>query len=154
MVLPVVVFAVALYALFLRIGLSGTLVGFVIAHTVLSFPFAVIAISNSLSAFDKSIEDAAVLCGATPLQAKIKVTLPAIRLGLFSAALFAFLISWDEVVVAIFMASPTLQTLPVRIWGALRQDLSPVIAAVSTVLVVITLALMALAAALRKVLDR
>ncbi len=154
LVLPVVVFAVALYALFLRVGLSGTLVGFVIAHTVLSFPFAVIAISNSLSAFDKSIEDAAVLCGATPLQAKIKVTLPAIRLGLFSAALFAFLISWDEVVVAIFMASPTLQTLPVRIWGALRQDLSPVIAAVSTVLVVITLALMALAAALRKVLDR
>jgi putative spermidine/putrescine transport system permease protein len=150
MVLPVVVFAVALYALYLRIGLSGTLAGFVIAHTILAFPFAVISITNSLVGFDKAIEDAAVLCGATPLQAKVKITLPAIRLGLFSAALFSFLISWDEVVVAIFMASPTLQTLPVRIWGALRQDLSPVIASVSTILVVITIVFMAAAAVLRR----
>jgi putative spermidine/putrescine transport system permease protein len=150
MVLPVVVFAVALYALFLRIGLSGTLIGFVIAHTILAFPFAVIAITNSLESFDKSIEDAAILCGASPWRARWKVTLPAIRLGLFSAALFSFLISWDEVVVAIFMASPTLQTLPVRIWGALRQDLTPVIAAASTILVLLTLILMAGAAFARK----
>ncbi len=154
MVLPVIVFAVAIYALFLRIGLNGTLVGFVIAHTVLGFPFAVIAIVNSLEGFDKSIEDAAVLCGATPLQAKLKVTLPAIRIGLFSAAIFSFLISWDEVVVAIFMASPTLQTLPVRIWGALRQDLSPVIAAASTILVAFTLVVMALAALIRRRMDK
>jgi putative spermidine/putrescine transport system permease protein len=154
MVMPVVVFAVALYALFLRIGLSGTLVGFVLAHTVLAFPFAVVAIVNSLQGFDKSIEDAAVLCGATPLQAKLKITLPSIRLGLLSAALFSFLMSWDEVVVAIFMASPTLQTLPVRIWGALRQDLSPAIAAVSTLLVLTTLAVMLVAATLRKVMSK
>ena len=154
MVLPVIVFAVGLYALFLRIGLSGTLVGFVIAHTILAFPFAVISISNSLSAFDTAIENAAILCGASPLEAKIKITLPSIRLGLLSAALFSFLISWDEVVVAIFMASPTLQTLPVRIWGALRQDLSPVIAAVSTVLVALTLLLMICASLIKKALAR
>lgn len=154
MVLPVIVFAVGLYALFLRIGLSGTLVGFVIAHTILAFPFAVISISNSLSAFDTAIENAAILCGASPLEAKIKITLPSIRLGLLSAALFSFLISWDEVVVAIFMASPTLQTLPVRIWGALRQDLSPVIAAVSTVLVGLTLLLMICATLIKKALAR
>lgn len=154
MVLPVVVFAVALYALYLRVGLSGTLIGFVLAHTILAFPFAVISITNSLAGFDKSIEDAAVLCGATPLQAKLKITLPAIRLGLFSAALFSFLISWDEVVVAIFMASPTLQTLPVRIWGALRQDLSPVIASVSTILVAITILFMAAAAVLRRTIAK
>lgn len=154
MVLPVIVFAVGLYALFLRIGLSGTLVGFVIAHTILAFPFAVISISNSLQAFDTAIENAAILCGASPLEAKIKITLPSIRLGLLSAALFSFLISWDEVVVAIFMASPTLQTLPVRIWGALRQDLSPVIAAVSTVLVALTLLLMICAALIKKALAR
>ena len=154
MVLPVIVFAVAIYALFLRVGLNGTLVGFVLAHTVLAFPFAVIPIVNSLESFDKSIEDAAVLCGASPLQAKLKITLPAIRIGLFSAAVFAFLISWDEVVVAIFMASPDLQTLPVRIWGALRQDLSPVIAAASTILVVFTLLVMAAAALLRRRISR
>jgi putative spermidine/putrescine transport system permease protein len=150
MVLPVIVFAVAIYALFLRVGLNGTLLGFVLAHTVLAFPFAVIPIVNSLEGFDKSIEDAAVLCGASPLKAKLKITLPAIRIGLFSAAVFAFLISWDEVVVAIFMASPDLQTLPVRIWGALRQDLTPVIAAASTILVAFTLLVMAAAALLRR----
>lgn len=154
MVLPVIVFAVAIYALFLRVGLNGTLIGFVLAHAVLAFPFAVIPIVNSLEGFDKSIEDAAVLCGASPMQAKLRITLPAIRIGLFSAAVFAFLISWDEVVVAIFMASPSLQTLPVRIWGALRQDLSPVIAAASTILVAFTLVVMALAALLRKRISR
>jgi len=154
MVLPVIVFAVALYALFLRVGLNGTLAGFVLAHTILAFPFAVITISNSLAAFDTAVENAAVLCGATPLEAKIRITLPAIRLGLLSAALFSFLISWDEVVVAIFMASPSLQTLPVRIWGALRQDLSPVIAAVSTLLIGLTLVLMICASLIRRALTR
>lgn len=154
MVLPVIVFAVAIYALFLRVGLNGTLVGFVLAHTILAFPFAVITISNSLSAFDTAVENAAVLCGATPLEAKLRITLPAIRLGLLSAALFSFLISWDEVVVAIFMASPSLQTLPVRIWGALRQDLSPVIAAVSTLLIGLTLVLMIFASFIKRALSR
>jgi putative spermidine/putrescine transport system permease protein len=150
MVLPVVVVAVALYAFYLRVGLSGTLAGFVIAHTILALPLAILAISNSLESFDRSIEDAAVLCGAHPLEAKLRVTLPNIRVGIFSAAVFSFLVSWDEVVVAIFMASPTLQTLPVRIWGTLRQDLSPVIAAASTLLVLLTMALMLLAALLRR----
>ncbi len=70
-----------------------------------------------------------------------------------SAKIFSFLVSWDEVVVAIFMASPTLQTLPVRIWAVLRQDLTPVIAAASTLLLALTLSLMALAAYLRKDTD-
>lgn len=146
MVLPVVVLAVALYALFLRLHLNGTLTGFVIAHLVLALPFSIIAITNSLERFDKSIEDAAVLCGASVIEARIRITLPAIRLGIMGAAIFSFLASWDEVVVAIFMASPELQTLPVRIWGVLRQELSPVIAAVSSLLIGLTMALMLLAA--------
>lgn len=150
MILPVVVFAVALYALFLRIGLNGTLTGFVIAHLVIALPFSIISICNALEAFDRSVEDAAVLCGAHPLEAKLRVTLPAIRHGLFAAAIFSFLVSWDEVVVAIFMASPTLQTLPVRIWSTLRQDLTPVIAAASSLLVAFTILLMLVAALVRK----
>ena len=150
MVLPVVVLAVALYALFLRLHLNGTLLGFVIAHLVVALPFSIISISNSLELFDKSIEDAAVLCGASPLEAKLRVTLPGIKLGIFGAAIFSFLASWDEVVIAIFMASPDLQTLPVRIWGTLRQDLTPIIAAVSTLLVALTAALMTGFALLRK----
>ena len=150
MVLPVVVLAVALYALFLRLQLNGSFLGFVVAHVVVALPFAIISITNALERFDKAIEDAAVLCGATPLEAKLRVTVPAIRLGLFGAAIFSFLASWDEVVIAIFMASPDLQTLPVRIFSSLRQDLSPVIAAVSSLLVGFTALLMLLAAFLRK----
>jgi putative spermidine/putrescine transport system permease protein len=150
MVLPVVILAVGLYAFFLRVHLNGSFLGFVTAHTVVALPFAVISISGALERFDKSIEDAAVLCGAGPLEAKLRVTLPAIRDGLFGALIFSFLASWDEVVIAIFMASPDLQTLPVRIYSTLRQDLSPVIAAVSTLLVAMTVFLMALPALLRR----
>ncbi|NGN42932.1 ABC transporter permease [Mesorhizobium sp. CGMCC 1.15528] len=150
MILPVVVLAVALYAFFLKIGLNGTFLGFILAHLVLALPFSVISISNALEGFDKSIEDAAILCGASPWEARFRVTLPAISHGLFAAAIFSFLVSWDEVVVAIFMASPTLQTLPVKIWTTLRQDLTPVIAAASTLLVLFTIALMLLAALVRK----
>jgi putative spermidine/putrescine transport system permease protein len=153
MVLPVVVFAIAIYAFFLRLGLGGTTVGFVVAHTVLALPFAIIPIATALEGFDKSIEDAAIVCGASPLQAKIRITLPSIRIGIFSAAIFSFLASWDEVVAAIFMASPTLQTLPVKIWGSLRSDLTPVIAAASSLLVALTLALMIVTALLRRKLQ-
>ena len=150
MVLPVVIVAVALYAAFLRLGLNGTLVGFVIAHVIVALPFAIITITGALETFDPAIEDAAILCGASPWEARLRVTLPGIRHGLFSAAIFSFLISWDEVVLAIFMASPSLQTLPVKVWTTLRQDLTPVIAAASTLLVALTVLLMIAAAVLRK----
>lgn len=150
MVLPVVVLAVALYAMFLRIGLNGTFVGFVIAHVIVALPFSIITISAALESFDPAIEDAAILCGASPWEARFRVTLPSIKHGLFSAAIFSFLISWDEVVLAIFMASPTLQTLPVKVWTTLRQDLTPVIAAASTLLVLLTIVFMVIAALIRK----
>jgi putative spermidine/putrescine transport system permease protein len=150
MVLPVVILAVALYAVFLRVGLSGTLAGFVIAHLVVALPFSIIAISTALESVDPAIEDAAVVCGAAPWEARWRVTIPAIGHGLLSAAVFSFLISWDEVVLAIFMATPTLQTLPVKVWTTLRTDLTPVIAAASTLLVLVTLALMLGAALLRR----
>ena len=150
MILPVVVLAVGLYAFFLKIGLNGTLTGFVIAHLVIALPFAIMSISGALEGFEKSIEDAAILCGASPWEARLRVTLPAIQHGLFAAAVFSFLVSWDEVVLAIFMASPTLQTLPVKIWATLRQDLTPVVAAASTLLILFTIALMLLVALVRK----
>lgn len=150
MILPVVILAVALYALFLRLGLNGTLIGFILAHLVVALPFSILTITGALEGFDKSIEDAAVLCGASPVEAVIRVTLPGIAHGLFSAAVFSFLASWDEVVLAIFMASPELQTFPVKIWTTLRQDLSPVIAAASTLLVAITIALMLLISLIRR----
>lgn len=150
MVLPVVVLAVGIYALFLHLGINDTFVGFVIAHLVIAMPFAVIIIGNGLLGFDRAIEDAAIVCGASPLRAKIEVTLPAIRFSLLSAAIFSFLISWDEIVIAIFMAGPSLQTLPVKMWSTLRQDLSPVIAAASSLVLLVTLALLMTGAVLSR----
>jgi len=150
MILPVVVLAVALYALFLKLGLAGTTLAFIIAHFLIALPFSIISIGNALEGFDRSIEDAAILCGASPWEARFRVTVPAISHGLFAAAVFSFLASWDEVVLAIFMASPTLQTLPVKIWSTLRQDLTPVIAAASTLLIAFTILLMIVAALFRK----
>jgi putative spermidine/putrescine transport system permease protein len=150
MILPVVVLAVALYALFLKLNLAGTTIAFVIAHLLIALPFSIISIGNALEGFDKSVEDAAILCGASPWEARLRVTVPAVSHGIFAAAVFSFLASWDEVVLAIFMASPTLQTLPVKIWTTLRQDLTPVIAAASTLLIAFTIILMVLAAIFRR----
>jgi putative spermidine/putrescine transport system permease protein len=144
MIMPVVILAVALYALFLKLGLTGTFVGFVIGHLVVALPFAIIAISNSLESFDFTLEDAARICGANEWTVRWRVTFPAIRLGLLAAATFSFLVSWDEVVVSIFMSTPGVETLPVKIWSALRQDLSPTIAAASSLLIGITVVFMAI----------
>lgn len=150
MIMPSIVLGIALYAAFLKLHLAGSFLGFVLAHLVLALPFAIIAITSALEQTDKSLEDAAMLCGASLWEARIRVVLPAIRHGIFSAAVFSFLTSWDEVVVAIFMASPSLQTLPVRMLGEVRQDLSPDIAVVSSLLVLGTALLMAVAAFFNK----
>ncbi|GLX11889.1 spermidine/putrescine ABC transporter permease [Pseudomonas straminea] len=150
MIVPLVIIAVAVYALFLKLGYTGTLFAFVVSHVIVALPFTIISIINSLKLFDQSIEDAAVICGATRLQAIVKVTFPAIRPGLVSGGLFAFLVSWDEVVLSVMMASPGLQTLPVKMWTTLRQDLTPVIAVASTLLIALSLLVMFIAAIARR----
>ncbi|NIE73400.1 ABC transporter permease [Pantoea sp. Ap-967] len=149
MIVPLVIIAVAVYALFL-LGMTGTLFSFVVSHVIVALPFTIISIINSLKLFDRSIEDAAVICGASRWQAIGKVTFPAIRPGLVAGALFAFLVSWDEVVMSVMMASPTLQTLPVKMWTTLRQDLTPVIAVASTLLIGLSLVVMLIANRLRQ----
>ncbi|QMV65713.1 ABC transporter permease [Pseudomonas berkeleyensis] len=150
MIVPLVIIAVAVYALFLKLGYTGTLLAFVISHVIVALPFTIISIINSLKLFDHSIEDAAVICGASRVQAIVKVTFPAIRPGMMAGALFAFLVSWDEVVLSVMMASPNLQTLPVKMWTTLRQDLTPVIAVASTLLIGLSLLIMIVAAVIRR----
>ena len=142
LIVPLVIIAIALYGLYLSIGLSGTTLAFVLSHLVIALPFSVIATSNALQAFDENLEKAAIVCGATRLQALIRVTLPGIASGIVAGALFSFLISWDEIVLAIFMSTPTLQTLPVKMWSALRLDLTPVIAAAATLMIALTVVLL------------
>lgn len=143
--IPIIIVALALYILMLNMGLVGHKIAFVIAHTVVALPFSILMITNSLRSFDESIEMAAMICGASRLRAIFMVTIPSIRHGILAAALFAFLISWDEVVLSMFMAGPQSQTLPVRMWSVLRADLKPEIAAVSTIMLISTSLLVALA---------
>jgi putative spermidine/putrescine transport system permease protein len=143
LIVPLVIIGIALYGLFLKLGMAGTFISFVLCHTVIALPFPIITTTNALRGFDENLEKAAIVCGASRLQALTRVTLPTIAPGIIAGGLFAFLISWDEVVLAIFMTSSELQTLPVKMWSALRLDLSPVIAAAATLMIALTLVLLA-----------
>jgi mannopine transport system permease protein len=133
-VVPHIALAVALFLVFDRLGLTGTLVGFAAAHTVLALPFAVFSVLAALRRFDPALEMAARSCGASRWRAFLHVTLPQILPGIASAALFAFIISFDEAVVSFFISDIDGKTLPRKMFEDIDYDLSPVLAAVATLL--------------------
>jgi len=135
MVIPVIVTGVAVYGLYARLGLTGTIAGMVLAHTVLALPFVIINVSAVLQGFDWRIEYAARSLGASPVQAFFLVTLPLIRPGILAAALFAFITSFDDLVVALFVSGIGAVTLPVQMWSGLRFEINPTVAAASTLLI-------------------
>ncbi|HEX2316385.1 MAG TPA: ABC transporter permease [Thermomonospora sp.] len=141
MIVPGVVFAIGTYALFLKMQLVGTLLGFVVAHTVLALPFVMIPVTASLSGFDRRLEQAAAVLGAGRLTTFRTVTLPMVAPGVVSGALFAFVTSFDEVVVSLFIQSPYLQTLPVQMYSSVTRDTDPTIAAAATMIVTLTTAI-------------
>lgn len=142
MIVPIIIIAVALYAFFSRLHLTDTKVGVVIGHTIIAVPFVILAVSASLRGFDENMERAARVLGASPLKTFFKVTFPLIKPGVISGALFAFIRSFDETVVSIFLCSIEVKTLPKRMWEGIRTEVSPVIAAVSTLLIIFSLILL------------
>ncbi|PII84215.1 polyamine ABC transporter permease [Leucobacter sp. OLJS4] len=152
MVVPGIVVAIGLYSVFLKLGLVGTLVGFVLAHTVLALPFTVIAITAGFAGFDDRLELAALSLGASRLKTFFAVTLPNIIPGLVSGALFAFVTSFDEVMLSLFIKSPYLNTLPVLMYASVTRDTDPTLAAAATVILVLitTLVIVALVLTGRK----
>ena len=116
MVVPGVVLAIGIYAVYLNTQLVGTLIGFVLAHTILAVPFVLIAVSANLEVFDRRLETAAASLGAGPLTTFRTVTLPLIAPGVLSGLLFAFATSFDEIIVSLFITNPYLKTLPVQIY--------------------------------------
>ena len=135
MVVPVIVFAIGLYFLFSKVHLVGKPMGLYLGHTVIATPLVVVIVSSALRAYDRSIEQAARSLGAGYFRAVWHVTLPLIRPAILSAAAFAFLASFDEVIVAIFLGGPGATTLPKRMWDNVRHEIDPTLTAVSTVLV-------------------
>jgi mannopine transport system permease protein len=138
-VVPHIALAVALYLVFDRLRLNGTLLGFAAAHTVLALPFAVFSVLASLRRFDPALEMAALSCGASRFRAFRHVVLPQILPGIASAALFAFVISFDEAVVSFFISDIDGKTLPRKMFEDIDYDLSPVLAAVATLLTALSL---------------
>lgn len=138
MIVPGVVLAVGIYAVYLDAQLVGTWTGYVLAHTLLAIPFVVIAVGANLAVFDARLEVAAASLGASRLSTFFTVTLPLIMPGILSGALFAFVTSFDEVIVSLFITSPGLKTLPVQIFSSMTRDADPTVAAVGSLIFLAT----------------
>lgn len=150
LVVPGIVVAIGVYYAFSHYGLVGSPIGLVLAHTCLAVPFVVTSVSASLAGIDPRLEHAALSLGATPTATFWQVTLPLIRPGVLVGALFAFITSFDEVIVALFLSGSGAVTLPRRMWDDLRFQLNPTIAAVSTLTIILTGLLLATAHLMRK----
>ncbi|SEF18854.1 ABC transporter permease [Jiangella alba] len=148
MVVPLVVVAIGVYFVYVRIGLYGGILSLALAHAVLGVPFVLVNVLAALRSLDPHVEEAARACGAGPVRTLLRVTVPQILPAALIGGLFAFITSWDEVVVAIFLNTPTLRTLPVVIWGQVRSGLEPSTSAVATILTVVSLVVFALTAAI------
>lgn len=150
LVVPVVVFGVGLALFFGQIGLTRTYAGLVVAHVALASPFVVVTVSASLASFDRDLLRAASGLGAPPWTAFRRVVLPLILPGLVSGFLFAFATSFDEVVTNIFIAGPQHRTLPREMFSALRENISPAIAAAATVMLAVAVLLLAVVELLKR----
>lgn len=138
MILPTVVLAVALFNIYLRWHLVGTFIGFVIAHTVLALPFSIITVRAGLQSLNPDFEHAAGSLGARPIATFFLVTLPVLLPSILAGMAFSFMVSFDEVVVALFIQSPELQTMPVQMWTSIAAGTDPTIAAAASTTFVLT----------------
>ena len=150
MIVPNVIVAIAFYMAFARMGASGSLLAMAIGHSILALPLTTIILTASLQGLDERYERAALSLGASQWQTMRIITLPLALPGLVSAALFAFLTSFDELLISLFLSGIQTQTLTVRIWNSLSLEVEPTIAAVSTLLIVMTVIILAINVLLQK----
>jgi len=142
MIVPLIVLGLAYYVFLAKLGLIGTKLGLVIAYTPLTLPFAVLPISATLKRFDTTLVDAAMNLGATRFQTFMKITIPIIRPGVITGALFAFMVAFDEVVIALFICGSTAVTLPKKMWDVIRYENEPMLPAISTLLLLLAVVLL------------
>ncbi len=150
MIVPLIISATGMYFFYSKIGLVGTYWGIVLAHAVLGIPFVIITVTATLVGFDRSLTRAAANMGANPVTTFFKVQMPLILPGVISGGLFAFITSFDEVVVVLFIGSAELQTLPWQMFTGLREQISPTILAAATILVGISICLLTAVEILRR----
>ena len=154
MIVPLIISAAGMYFFYSRIGLQGTYLGVVLAHAALGIPFVIITVTATLVGFDRSLTRAAANMGADPVTTFFRVQMPLILPGVISGGLFAFITSFDEVVVVLFVGSAGQKTLPWQMFTGLREQISPTILAVATILVGISICLLTVVEMLRRRSER
>ncbi|AFQ51095.1 ABC transporter permease [Burkholderia cepacia] len=154
MIVPLIITAVGVYFAFSPLGLTNSLTGLILAHAALGVPFVVVTVTATLAGFNEALSRAGRSLGASPVRVFMQVKLPIIAPGVISGALFAFATSFDEIVVALFLTGTDQRTVPRQMWAGIREQLSPTILAVATVLVVISTLLLVTLELLRRRTER
>jgi putative spermidine/putrescine transport system permease protein len=150
LIVPGIVVAIAIYFFYSKLRVVGSPVALILAHTALAAPYVVVNVSATLYGFDRRLEQAAMSLGANRWRTFWHVTLPVIRPGVMAGAIFAFIASFDEVIVAIFISGTGAVTLPAKMWEGVRMEIDPTIAAVATIAVAVSLAAFLCAALLER----
>ena len=150
MIVPLIISAAGMFFFYSKVGLSQTHVGIILAHAALGTPFVVITVTATLSGFDNNLVRAAASLGANPTRTFFQVIVPLILPGVISGALFAFITSFDEVVVVLFLTEFEQRTIPRQMWAGIREQISPTILAVATLLVCISIMLLTTLELLRR----
>lgn len=135
MIVPLIIIAAGMFFFYTKFGLAGTYLGLIIAHTALGVPFVIITVTATLTGFDRSLYHAGLSMGASPLKTFFDIVVPMIRPGVISGAMFAFVTSFDEVVLVLFLAGPGQRTIPRQMFSGLREQINPTILAVATLLI-------------------
>ncbi|MFK0692919.1 ABC transporter permease [Mesorhizobium sp. IMUNJ 23033] len=149
MIVPPIISAVALYHMWTAIGLYDTWIGVILAHTIVAAPYSALTVSASLALLDPRLEQASRSLGASRLRTVADVILPNIKGGVAAGALFAFIMSWDELVLTLFVANRVVYTLPRKMWDGIRENVDPSVAAISALLVLLTISVLAITHFLR-----
>jgi len=154
MIVPLIISGTAIFFFMAKVGLAATHTGIILSHIILGTPFVVITVTATLSGFDHSVTRAAASLGSNPVNTFMKVTLPLITPGVISGALFAFVSSFDEVIVVLFLAGLENTTIPIQMWVGLREQLSPTILSVATCLIIMSTLILVSAELLRRRSER
>jgi putative spermidine/putrescine transport system permease protein len=154
MIVPLIITAAGMFYFYSQVHLSQTYLGVIMAHAVLGTPFVIITVTATLVGFDKSLVRASQSLGAGAVTTFRKVQMPLIIPGVISGGLFAFITSFDEVVAVLFLASPEQRTIPRQMWSGIREQISPTILAVATLLVILSIILLTVLELLRRRSER
>jgi putative spermidine/putrescine transport system permease protein len=141
-IVPAIISAVSMYFFFAKLQLIGSITGLVLAHTAIAVPYVVIVMTSTLTGVEERLEQASMSLGAGKIRTFFYVTFPLIRPGVFTALIFSFLASFDELIIALFISGVRAVTLPKQMWDGIRDEMNPVIAAVAAILIVLALVLM------------